>query len=192
MPAPERKISFLTIVRVFITIPIFILLAFFYLSSKKESLPVYSSAPSFSMTERSGKTMTGADLRGKVWIADFIFTRCAGQCPIMSAQMKRLTGRLKKASFVSFSTDPEYDSPQVLSAYADGYEADAKQWFFLTGGKDALNAVLTGFKLSPLDDPMMHSTRFVLVDKKGQVRGFYDAEDAAQMNKLVKDAKVLL
>ena len=154
-------------------------------------LPFYGAVPDFKLTERSGKPLTNQDLKGKVWIADVIFTRCAGQCPMMSLKMKELNQKLPKASFASFTTDPDYDTPQVLSTYANWYEADSKRWLFLTGTKEMLNAVMAGFKMGRVDDPAMHSDRFVLVDKTGQIRGFYDANDNVSIEKLMKDIRVL-
>lgn len=154
-------------------------------------LPVYGTVPDFQLTERSGKAVTHQDLRGKVWIADIIFTRCAGVCPMMSGKMMKLTKKLPEVFFVSFTTDPDYDSPQVLSTYADWYQADPERWLFLTGPKEMLSAVTTGFKMNKIDEPEMHSERFVLVDKEWKLRGFYDSNDDAAMEKLIKDARIL-
>src|SRR3954465_7347630 len=90
----------------------------------------------FSLTERSGKQVQRSDLSGKVWVADFVFPRCAGPCAQVSANMahlqKQLAGRTGVV-LVSFTVDPDYDTPKVLSRYADRYEADPERWLFLTG-----------------------------------------------------------
>jgi protein SCO1/2 len=126
--------------------------------------------PPFSLTERSGRTVTRDDLRGSIWIADFIFTRCGGTCPMLSASMARLQQRLGLAAvsspapgavaappasaapelrLVSFSVDPAHDTPEVLARYADAYRADPRAWLFLTGERAALyELILRGFRLS--------------------------------------------
>lgn len=156
------------------------------------ALPVEGQAPTFSLTERSGKTLNSSDLKGKVWVADFIFTRCAGQCPMMSLKMKELSKAFPGAVFVSFTSDPEYDTAEVLSTYASWYEADTNRWFFVTGKKEALNQVAVGLKLSQMDSPDMHSNYFVLMDVKSRVRGYYDANDAEAMEKLKTSLRKLL
>ena len=158
-------------------------------------LAVFGQAPDFTLTERSGEAFSKKDLAGKPWIADFIFTSCAGQCPLMSQQMKKLQGLFPKESsfrFVSFTVDPERDTPQVLSQYADRYEAEKERWFFLTGPKQEMNRILNGFFLSPVDQPAMHSIRFILIDREGQMRGYYDSSEPTAMNQLIHDTKILL
>ena len=137
---------------------------------RQEKVSSYYPMPDFTLTERSGKTISNETLRGKVWIADFIFTRCGGQCPLMTNKMKQLSRELKGVSFISFSVDPEFDTPAVLSAYAKDYGVDSPDWFFLTGSKDAVNHVTTGLKFNRVDEPSMHSARFILIDRDGHVR----------------------
>lgn len=190
--------SFIKIFRIAVIYPLIFLLILLYartygvqfLSGSK--LPVLATVPNFTLTERSGKNFSLQDLKGKVWVGDFIFTRCGGICPMMSTKMRELALKLPKTKFVSFSVDPTYDTPEVLAAYADGYEARKDQWFFLSGDAEKINQVITGIHLSRVDEPMMHSSRFILVDKEGRVRGYYDSEDVASMKKLMKDAKILL
>lgn len=157
-------------------------------------LAVFGEAPPFSFTERSGQTFSKGDLAGKPWIANFIFTSCAGQCPLMSLQMKGLQKEFPHESgfrFVSFTVDPGRDTPEVLSEYADRYGAERKRWFFLTGPKNEIDQTMKGFFLSPADEPVMHSIRFILVDRKGRMRGFYDSSDPPSMKQLIHDAKIL-
>ena len=159
------------------------------------TLGVFGPAPEFFLIERSGQKFSKQNLAGKPWIADFIFTNCPGQCPMMSSNMKRLQTLFPKETglqFVSFTVDPDRDTPEVLSGYAGRYEAEKNRWFFLTGTKKEMNRVLTGFFLSEVDQPFMHSTRFILVDPAGQVRGYYDSEEPEKMNALIRDAKTLL
>ena len=159
---------------------------------KAGSMPVYGEVPPFTLTEKSGASLNSLDLKGKLWVADFMFTRCAGQCPMMSLKMKGLAKQFPKATFVSFTSDPEYDTPEVLATYASWYKADPKQWLFLTGEKEEISKIAQGLKFSRLDSPDMHSNYFVLVDAKEQVRGYYDVNDKDAMNKLKTDIKKLL
>lgn len=157
-------------------------------------LAVFGPAPDFSLTERSGGPFSKKDLSGKPWIADFIFTSCAGQCPLMSLQMKKFQDQLGPAGFrfVSFTVDPDRDTPEVLAQYADRYRAEKEQWFFLTGPKNETNRVLKEFFLSPVEEPAMHSIRFILVDEEGRIRGYYDSSETGSVNQLLHDAKILI
>lgn len=150
-------------------------------------LPVYARAPDFLLTERSGRDVSLSDLAGRPWIADFIFTRCGGICPMMSSKMADLAKELKDTQFVSFSVDPEYDSPAVLTEYAKNYEADADRWLFLTGERETLNRITTTLHMNKIDEPMMHSASFVLVDAHGAVRGYYASDDPELAEKLKRD-----
>jgi cytochrome oxidase Cu insertion factor (SCO1/SenC/PrrC family) len=157
-------------------------------------LAVFGEAPDFSLTERSGRAFSKNDLVGKPWIADFIFTSCAGQCPLMSLQMKKLQSHFPAESdfrFVSFTVDPDRDTPEVLAQYADRYGAEKERWFFLTGPRPQMNRILNGFFLSPVDEPAMHSIRFILIDGEGQIRGYYDSSEAGAMKQLIHDAQIL-
>lgn len=154
----------------------------------------FGNSPAFSLTERSGKTLSKEDLRGKPWIADFIFTSCAGQCPLMSLQMKALQKQFGPETgfrFVSFTVDPKRDTPEVLAKYAGRYEAEKDRWFFLTGPMEEMNRILKEFFLNAVETPDMHSVRFILVDGAGRIRGYYDSSDPNAMNQLVHDAKIL-
>src|SRR5262245_5408071 len=166
----------------------------------KEELPVMSDAPDFKLTERSAREVRRDELAGKVWVADFIFTQCAGTCPLMTVNMKKLQDALPaEVQFVSFSVDPEHDTPEVLKEYADRNGADPKRWLFLTGDKAALYTLsIDGFKLA-LDatggtpaEPIVHSTRFALVDRQGRIRGYYGMEDEDALDRLAKDVKTLM
>ena len=143
-------------------------------------LPVVARVPSFSLTERSGKTVTNEDLLGTVWVADFVFTTCAGPCPELTLRMRSLQKDIArfggKAKVVSFTIDPNYDQPPVLRAYANHYQADPDLWWFLTGNDEAAmhQLVTAGFlqALSPGQGgtAIIHSTQFVLLDKQGRIR----------------------
>jgi len=159
----------------------------------------YSAVPDFTLMERSRRSVTLEDLKGQVWVADFIFTRCAGICPAMSSKMLNLQQRLpREIRLVSFSVDPANDTPEVLTEYAKRYNADPERWLFLTGDPEAMQKLsVGGFKLG-LDptgtdaEPITHSSRFVLVDRQGHIRGYYGTEDADILDRIVADAKKLL
>ncbi|MEI9900558.1 MAG: SCO family protein [Hyphomicrobium sp.] len=121
-------------------------------------------------------------MAGKIWIADFIFTTCPGPCPRMSATMKRVekgTTALPNVEIVSFTVDPDHDTPPVLAEYAQRYAADTRRWHFLTGPMKQLDALsFDAFHLNHTDGKLGHSTRFAIVDGKGQLRAFIGTEDA--------------
>jgi protein SCO1/2 len=156
--------------------------------------------PDFSLTDQTDTTVTLADLKGKVWVADFIFTNCAGTCPMMTGEMKKLHAALPaEIRMVSFTVDPARDTPKALAAYAAEHGANRDRWLFLTGSREALYELcVKGFKL-PVDDtsgtavePITHSSRFVLVDRQGEVRGYYSGTEQEDLERLAADAKKLL
>ena len=165
--------------------------------------PRYGALPAFFLTERSGRPVTLADLRGHPWVADFIFTRCAGACPAMTARMARLRRELPAGvRLVSFTVDPAHDTPEELARYAAGFHADA-DWLFVTGAQRDLYFLSTeGFRLAAMevppaqrqgagDGPFLHSSKFALVDGEGFVRGYYDSTDEQALRALVADAGAL-
>ena len=160
----------------------------------------YYPVPDFSLIDQTGKTVTLRELNGKVWVADFIFTNCGGTCPMMTGKMRKLQQTLPpEIRMVSFTVDPARDTPKVLAAYAEEHGANRDRWLFLTGEKQAMyDLCLKGFKL-PLDDaggtpaePITHSSRFVLVDRHGEIRGYYSGLEEEGFKRLAEDAKTLL
>jgi cytochrome oxidase Cu insertion factor (SCO1/SenC/PrrC family) len=159
--------------------------------------------PNFSFQRENGGMFSSSELQGKVWVVDFIFGHCAGSCPLLSQQMKLLQNKWKgnpDFKLVTFTVDPERDTAQFLKGYAEDYKADGNQWCFLTGKKDELYKVIReGFKVPALDNPeggvgfeYIHSTRLILVDARGMVRGLYDGEQDMDLSKLYKDTKFLM
>ena len=159
--------------------------------------------PAFRLTERSGRPLSLADLRGRPWVADFIFTQCAGACPAMTARMARLRRQLPAdVTLVSFTVDPAHDTPEALTRYAAAFHAD-ETWHFLTGPqKDLYDLSVGGFKLAAMevpaaeqaaggDGPFLHSSKFVLVDAEGVIRGYYDSTDEQAVRALAAAARVL-
>ncbi len=156
--------------------------------------------PDFSFTERNGQALSHEDLVGSVWIADFIFTSCAGPCPQMSRHMQRLQkdlSELESLRLVSFSVDPERDTPEVLRAYGERYDADPQRWLFLTGPMDRMyDIAIKGFKITVEtareNNEIIHDTRFILVDAESTIRGYYDSASADDLQRLRKDASELV
>jgi protein SCO1/2 len=156
--------------------------------ARQKPLPVLGEIPSFQLIDQSGRTFDRSALDGHVWVADFIFTNCESSCPRMSSKMHLVQGATGPGvKLVSFSVDPARDTPQALQEYGKKYSADAARWTFLTGDEKVLDMLdHDAFKLGNLN--MDHSTRFVLIDKKGRVRGYYGLFDGDPVAKLAKDA----
>jgi protein SCO1/2 len=170
-------------------------------------LPVLGTVPEFVLTERSGRTVSKADLSGTPWVANFIFTSCGGVCPLLSNRMAQLQRSLAAHGLgvrsVSFSVDPARDTPQVLRDYAARYNADEKNWLFLTGPRRELYGLISdGFHLAVAerspeeaarypDELITHSDRFVLVDAEGRIRAYYHGADAEVVAQVLRDATAL-
>jgi protein SCO1 len=163
----------------------------------------YGSIPDFSLTDRSGSSVTLADLRGKIWIADFIYTTCTDTCPLQTAMMAKLQEEYSAkpdVHLVSFTVDPERDTPQALKLYAERYRADSQRWYFLTGQRDRiLRLIQEGFHLSvaaaretDARGMIPHSPRFVLVDKQARIRGYYDSREREALMRLKNDIDTLI
>lgn len=211
-------------------------------SASTSDLPPISNVPDFVLVERSGRQVHRADLHGKVWVVNFMFTRCPGdgECLLETNRMARLQTRFARQEdvrLVSISVDPEYDTPAVLARYARRFGADAERWLFLTGAPAAIYRLARdGFHLgvimpevapstsnripspiwyavrAPLDmltpaaawahhpttapsssEPaILHSTRFVLVDRQARIRGYYDSRKEKAMRRLQNDVMLLL
>lgn len=165
-------------------------------ASLEQALPVLYELPDFQLTDSTGAPFDRERMRGKVWVADFIFTTCTGPCPILSTRMAGLFKHFRnnpKVGFVSFSVDPENDTPEVLTAYAERYGADTSQWHFLTGPKEAIDELaVKGFKVGSGDTPSMHDLHFILVDGLGRIRGYYTGTDPEDVAVLQNDIESLL
>ncbi len=152
--------------------------------------PVLGTVADFALLNQDGRAVTLADLSNQVWVADIIFTRCAGSCPVMSQSMKSLQDVLPPASrvrLVTLTTDPEFDTPPVLKKYAERFGADSHRWMFLTGTKTEIAKLaadslkLSAVPIKPEDrqnpaDLFIHSTIFVIVDKKARLRGTFETQ----------------
>jgi cytochrome oxidase Cu insertion factor (SCO1/SenC/PrrC family) len=169
-------------------------------------LLVYGRVPDFTLTNQSGVTIRLADLRGRVWLADVIFTRCAGPCPKMTDRMGELAPLLAAddaVTLVTLTTDPEFDSAETLRTYAERFKADPARWQFLTGSKAEIARVaVDGLKLTAVEkapgtrenpaDLFIHSTISVLVDKQGRVRGTFETLEPGFTTNVLAALKQLL
>lgn len=162
--------------------------------------PALYPLPSMTLVSDAGAPVALDSLRGNVAIYDFIFTRCGATCPMMTRAMQKLTSEFDPGDairFVSVTVDPAHDTPEVLRAYAATHRTDPR-WIFLTGDReDVIGLSVDGFKLAagvPREglEPILHSTKFALVDAEGNVRGYYESVDAEAMRQLVVDARALL
>ena len=188
-PWSVSRISLILFTLALVAIPIL----FFLTLSRNTSLPVYGTVADFTLMERNLTPVSKQYLAERIWIANFMFTRCPGKCPLMNRQMSQLQEKLPaNILLVSFTVDPQQDTPQILSEYAKNYHPQAGRWFFLTGEKEILDHLLESFHMSPLDDPNLHSLKLVLIDQWAQIRGYYEVTDPQAIKKLLKDAKSLL
>lgn len=157
--------------------------------------PVLGHLPEFQLINQNGENFSRDDLLGNLWLADFIFTTCAGPCPIMSGQFAGFQERFSPVedfSLLSISVNPEYDTPPVLKEYGDRFGADHSRWTFLTGGRDAIHSLaVDGFHVGSIDEPMFHSTRFILVDSQARIRGYYISSEPEELARLERDFRVL-
>lgn len=207
--------------------------------SSRDMLRPLGDVPDFALSERAGQLVTKASLLGKVWIVDFIFTRCVDQCPLASSRMAQLQKAFAaedEVRLVSITVDPEHDTPVVLRHYAENFGADPQRWLFLTGDKQHIYRLAReGFHLGVVDpheadeaaairrwprpwtvvrpillalepaevlahhgthagpeQAIQHSARFVLVDRHGQIRQYYNSEDEGALQRLQQHVQLLL
>jgi len=167
---------------------------------RQRTVSSYGTVPQFVLVNQDGQNFGSAQLRGKIWIADFIYTTCPGPCPMISSRMSELQKPLKKTDvhLISFSVDPTKDTPQVLRGYAEKLQAERGRWDFLTGPQSTIyDLSRNGFKLAVSDGGdekgiPVHSTRMILVDRHGAIRGYYDAAEPDAVTKLMADTAHLL
>lgn len=177
---------------------LFVVLAFlaaFTACSRRAQLEVYGDIPRFDLVAQNGQPFHSQELAGKIWVADFIYTTCPGPCPRMTSQMRQVQDALQQlpeVRLVSFTIDPANDTAPVLEAYAKVHGASPAMWYFLTGPIATLQMLdRDAFKLGDIDGTLQHSTRFVLVDRQGRIRGYYDTSEASSISKVISDARAL-
>ena len=164
--------------------------------SNEEQLPIIGKIPAFDLVDQNSKQFTLENVQGNVWLADFIFTTCAGPCPIMTERMSTVQHDLigiDKLQFVSFTVNPDYDTPEVLKKYAKRFDADITSWSFVTGKYEQIQELIAnGFKMGDEEEIVFHSTRFALVDHEGNLRGYYSGTEPMDHENLTRDIHSLV
>ena len=184
-------------IKIYVAVAIFLAITYFFKNTNQaDSLPVIGGIPDFEFIDSEGRDVGLSTLKGKVWVADFIFTTCTMACPIMTGNMNIIHKKYKKNDdirLVSISVYPEYDTPEVLKKYASQYEANTDNWHFLTGNESTVKEVIKdGFKIGDYEDIIFHSEKFALVDRNGMIRAYYNGMKSEDMKKLKKDINNLL
>jgi protein SCO1 len=164
-------------------------------TNRASKLPDYGEIPHFTMTDSSGRPFDSGELKGKVWIVDFIYTNCPGPCPRMTSQMHKVEQKVlgkDDVRLVSISVDPENDTPPILSAFAHKFGGPTAQWMFLTGSPQTIHLLAHDvFHIGDVIQKMDHSTKFMLVDKRGTLRGYYSSSDEGEISSMLEDLEVL-
>jgi len=187
---------------------VFLLITYFLKeSNSSNNLPISGTVPDFEFTDSNGQIITREDMKGKVWVADFIFTTCTMACPIMTGNMNIIHKTFRdnnNVRIISISVYPEYDTPAILKEYASRYNANTDRWHFLTGPEESVKKIIkngfktvkkiikNGFKIGDYEDIIFHSEKFALVDISGNIRGYYSGMKTEDMSQLQKDIKILL
>lgn len=166
----------------------------------------YHTIPDFQLINQEGKTFSQKNLQGKVYVADFFFTRCGNPtfCPRMSGELQRVQEKFvnkPQVQIVSFTVDPTNDTPEVLNKYAQNYQAKPDKWNFLTGAKKTIyDLAYHGFKINAVEDQeagkitpdFIHASKFILVDEEGRIRGYYDGTSREDVDRLMVEIEILL
>lgn len=186
----------------YVRMTLFILILFLVACSKDIEPTMSSEVADFNFTTQDGNELGLEDLKGNYWIADFIFTNCTSVCIPMTTNMTALQDDLKAKKLdiqlVSFSVDPDFDSPEVLKSYAESYDADLSNWAFLTGydfetiEELSVKSFQSGLLQIPDSDQIQHGIRFFLVNPEGKVIKNYDGTNKDDMDVLMEDLKKVL
>ena len=164
-------------------------------SDPAAKLPDYGEVPAFHMTSSKGHAFDGSELAGKVWAVDFIYTNCPAACPMMTSKMQRVEKQIRgeqDVRLVSISVDPARDTPPVLTAFANRYGGPTPQWIFLTGAPATVHLLAyTTFHVGDVLGKIEHSTKFMLIDKHGHIRGYYSTFDTEGIPTLLHDIELL-
>jgi len=204
MNRPARKLEWIIWGGLFLVM-LAILVAFVAAQLRSKPLPILGQLSEFALTDQDGQPASLDHLLGQVWVTDVIFTRCPGQCLRMTKQMSELQAALpagEPIKLVSLTADPGFDTPSVLKKYGERFSAKPG-WLFLSGDKHTINQIaVDGLKLVVADNPpakqenpddlFVHSTKFVLIDQRGQVRGYFEGEDAVSRPQIITAIKKLL
>ncbi len=165
-------------------------------ANSSHDLPVIKDVPSFLFKTQDGESFSENELKGKITVLDFMFTTCAGPCPIMTNNMAHLYQdytNVEEVQFVSITVDPTVDNEEILKQYANANGVDDDRWQFLTSDIDAIKDLKkNGFMLYADELPRGHAIKFVLIDPKGRIRKYYDGTDKASMAVLRNDLNYLV
>lgn len=159
-----------------------------YFRYSQEPLKIYGPAPKFTLTASDEAAFSSEQLQDKIWVANFFFSTCAGPCPAMSANMKKVQDRFPESDIglVSFSVNPLYDTPDVLAKYAKKLRADTEQWHFLNGEEKEIQRIsVEGFMIGDPDNIVNHSQKLVLVDRAGLIRGYFEGTSDEETEQLL-------
>jgi len=183
-----------------VLLSVILYIAIFFSAACAKAPPPQRALPDFALTAVTVDGTSPLDRRalaGRVWVVDFVYTTCAGPCPLLSANMQALQKRLPKSiGLLSFTVDPDRDSPEVLTEYARRFQADPQRWLFVTGDKPGLVKLFRdGFQIAvveskdaPAGQNVAHTTKFVLLDSDARIRAYYDGDDPAALDRLAADA----
>ena len=172
--------------------------------NREANLPEFGQVPAFALRDQRDQPVSAKDLKGKIWVANFMFTSCPDVCPLLTTKLagvrSRLVGDRVKIDYVSFSVDPLTDTPAVLAKYVAEHHVDFRDWRFLTGPLDDIKQVIVGgFKQLMQHNPdaqagspeaILHGSHFVLVDRALTIRGFYPSDEDGLL-RLARDARIL-
>lgn len=203
---PPRRLTGPGWVAIFVGVSVFFVLIWTQLQQSKmrgqeNRLKTFGEAPEFALRNQRDETVTLESFAGEPWVVNFIFTRCPGPCPMMTSRMLELQQALERSKdtrvrLATISVDPGFDTPEVLAEYARKVKADPERWQFLTGAPEEVEAVVTKGFLQPLakepNGMPAHSTRFVLIDPKGQIRGLREGENPEVVANLLMDLGALM
>jgi len=216
----KEKKSFPTTIIAFIIVFFAGVFIVYFIQNNDDKLPVYNPSDinpnlvdrsvrnvdrnhriqTFSLVNQLGDTISEKDFEGKIYVADFFFTRCKGICPKMSKQMNRAAKTLheeKDVMFISHSVTPVSDSVEILAEYAELYGADPNQWMLVTGDKKEIYDLARKFYFAITTEgngdstDFIHTENFVLIDKEKRIRGFYDGTSSKEVDQLIEDIYTL-
>jgi protein SCO1 len=155
--------------------------------SNDSTLKRYRKVADFEFTEASGRRVNSAELRGRIWLANFVMTGCSAECYLLGRKMQEVQQRTEgtpDVRMVSFTVDPKSDTPPMLASYARSLKADTNRWLFITGERQRLYSflhesflppgILTRRELTALANGYIHTSKIALVDAQGWVRGYFD------------------
>ncbi|MEZ5173837.1 MAG: SCO family protein [Bacteroidia bacterium] len=164
---------------------------------------VYHSIPEFEFTDQSGNPFGSNDLKDKIYVANFFFTSCPTICPKMQTLMKKVHDtddfeRLNDFRMVSFTVDPDNDTPEVLAEFAARVKANPDRWHFLTGNRDSIyKLAYEGYMANTMEDSaapggFLHSDLMFLIDRNNHIRGIYEGTSLTDVKRLIDEIKVLI